>query len=143
VGLAIGLAAIVLITGGGMVWTVYLLRTGCLDAQGLAEKTAVPQPVSALDWPELKVRAVVSQPDGEPLVLLHVDWPAFPQRNATLLMALDKDDQRSLPLLSTWCTEQVSVSPTRRYGSAMELRKRQSLQRVRAVLVTEDLAPKL
>jgi hypothetical protein len=59
-------------------------------AHALAEKVAVPQPVSALSW---------------------------------------------------WCAGAASLSPTRRYNGEygeLELRRRQSLERVHAVLITED-----
>jgi hypothetical protein len=83
------------------------------------------------------VHAVVTQPDEPPLVLLQVGWPAYPQRMSTLLLALEHGDDRSLPLLSRWCSTRASISPARR-GAEMELRRRQTLQRVRAVLVAED-----
>jgi hypothetical protein len=75
------------------------------------------------------------------LVLLLVDWPAHPQHAATLLVALDSDDHRSVPLLSRWCATQASVSPTRQGAADLELRRRQSLERVHGVLVAEDNAP--
>jgi hypothetical protein len=67
-----------------------------------------------------------------------VDWPAHPQRAATLLLALDPDDRHSLLLLSQWCAGQASVSPARRDGAEVVLRRRQSLERVHAILVVED-----
>ncbi|MFI6996630.1 hypothetical protein [Nocardia sp. NPDC050175] len=140
-GLAVGLVGITLFLVSGLVWTAYLVCAGNLDAQALAEKMAVPQPSSALDWPELHVQAVVAQPDQESLVLLHVDWPAFPQRNATLLVSLDEGDPRSLLVLSQWCACQASVSPARPCGEMMELRRRQSLQRVSGVLLAESPWP--
>ncbi|HUK73662.1 MAG TPA: hypothetical protein VLW50_33785 [Streptosporangiaceae bacterium] len=136
------LAAVVLLTAvAGLAWTARLIHVGNLDALALAGKVATPDPVSALDWPELHVRAIIPQPDERPMVLLIVDWPAHPQRAATLLVALDSGDHRSVPLLSQWCATQASVSPTRQGGADLELRRRQSLERVHAVLVAEDLAP--
>jgi hypothetical protein len=137
---AAALAGVVLFIAAGLIWTARLVHVGSLDAQALAEKVATANPVSALDWPELHVRAVVPQPDEPPLVLLVVGWPAHPQRASTLLVALDSGDDRSLSLLSRWCSTRASVSPTRR-GARMELRRRQSLERVDAVLVAEDAAP--
>jgi hypothetical protein len=137
---AAALAGVVLFIAAGLIWSARLVHVGNLDAQALAEKIAVPDPVSALDWPELHVRAVVPQPDEPPLVLLVVGWPAHPQRASTLLLALDNGDGRSVSLLSRWCSTQASISPTRR-GAEMELRRRQSLERVHAVLVAEDTAP--
>ncbi|MEU7145069.1 hypothetical protein ABZ942_36890 [Nocardia sp. NPDC046473] len=140
-GLAVGLVGITLFLVPGLVWSAYLVCAGNMDAQALAQKMAVPQPSSALDWPELHVQAVVAQPDQESLVLLHVDWPAFPQRNATLLVSLDEGDPRSLLVLSQWCACQASVSPLRPCGEMVELRRRQSLQRVSGVLLAENPWP--
>ncbi|MGH3164488.1 MAG: hypothetical protein ACRDN0_01170 [Trebonia sp.] len=98
----------------------------------------MPDPVSALDWPELRERAIVPQPgDGDqPLVLLLVGWPAHPQRAATLLLSIDGSDSRSVPLLAHWCATQAPVSPTRRDGAGLELRR----LRVHAALIAEDYA---
>jgi hypothetical protein len=137
--LAVALAGVISFIAAGLAWTARLVHVGNLDAQALAEKVAVPVPTSALDWPELHLQAVVAQPDEQPLVLLHVGWPAHPQRVATLLVVLGRDDRRSLSLLSQWCVGQASVSPVRRGGAELELRRRQSLERVHAVLIAEDI----
>jgi hypothetical protein len=136
---AAALAGVVLFIAAGLIWSARLVHIGNLDAQALAEKTGTPQPVSALDWPELRVQAVVTQPDEPPLVLLHVGWPAHPRQASTLLVALEHGDDRSLSVLSRWCSTRASISPARR-GSQLELRRRQTLERVRAVLVAEDTA---
>ena len=81
---AVALAGIILLIGRAA-WTARLVHVGNLDAQDLADKVAVSAPVSALDWPELHLNAVVAQPTEQAMVLLHVDWPAHPQRAATLL----------------------------------------------------------
>jgi hypothetical protein len=60
---------------------------------------------------------------------------------ATLLIALAAGDHQSLPLLARWQLTGASVSPVRREGAALELRRRQSLERVPAVLVAEDAGP--
>ncbi|HMH90159.1 MAG TPA: hypothetical protein VK586_03645 [Streptosporangiaceae bacterium] len=142
--LAATLAAVVLLSAAaGIAWSARLIHVGHLDAQALAGKLAVPHPVSALDWPELAVRAVIPQPDERPLVLLRVAWPAHPQLEATLLIALATEDHRSLALLSQWWMTGASVSPVRREGAGLELRRGQSLERVHAVLIAEDVAPGL
>ena len=139
---AVTLGAVFLVGSAcGLAWTARLIHVGNLDAQALADKLGTPDPVSALDWPELHVRAIVQQPAEPPLVLLLVEWPARPRPAATLLMALDRGDQRSVPLLSQWCATQVSVSPTRCAGAEVELRRRQSLERVHGLLLAEDLIP--
>jgi hypothetical protein len=139
--LAVAIVSVILLTAAGLTWTARLVHIGNLDAQDLAEKIASPSPVSALEWPELHVNAVVAQPEEQSLVLVQVDWPAHPQRVATLLLALDPDDRCSLPLLSQWCAGHASVSTARRPGAGLVLRRRQSLERVHAVLVAEDTAP--
>lgn len=135
---AAAIGALVLLAAAGLAWTARLVHISNLNAAELAGKVGVPDPVSALDWPELRVRAIVPQPGDQPLVLLLVGWPAHPQRAATLLVAIDSGDNRSVPLLSLWCATQAAVSPTRRDGTGLELRRRRSLERVHAVLVAED-----
>jgi hypothetical protein len=133
-------AAVLLATAAALAWTARLVHIGNLDARALAAKVAVPHPASALDWPELRLRAVVPQPDESGLVLLLASWPAKPRQTATLLVALDSGDQRSLLTLSAWCAGDAPISPSRRGSAAFELRRRQSLERVHAVLVAEDNA---
>jgi hypothetical protein len=137
--LAVALPVVIAFIAAGLAWTSRLVHVGNLDAQELAEKIATSAPVSALDWPELHLNAVIAQPDEPSLVLLDVDWPAHPQRAATLLLALDRDDRQALPLLSQWCAGQASISPARRDGAELVLRRRQSLDRVHAVLLAEDM----
>jgi hypothetical protein len=135
---AIGAAGTTLFIMAALAWTARLVHVGNLDALALAQKVATPEPVSALDWPELHVRTVVSVTDEPPVVLLLVEWPAHGERAATLLVRLDHGDQRSVPLLSQWCAAAASVSPTRREDGRVELRRRQSMDRVRGFLVAED-----
>jgi hypothetical protein len=140
---AVALAGVILFIAAGLTWTARLVHVGNLDAQALADKLDKPRPVSALDWPELRLRAVIPQPEERwpgrpPLVLLYVGWPEHPKRVATLLVALDSGDCRSVSLLSQWCAGQASVAPMRGNGAELELRRRQSLERVHAVVVAED-----
>jgi hypothetical protein len=86
---------------------------------------------------------VVRQPTEQSVILLDVVWPAHPRQAATLLLALASDDVRSVPLLSEWCTNHESVAPRRLDGAELELRRRQSTDRVRALLMAEDVVPAL
>lgn len=133
-------AAVILAAVAGLAWTARLLRVGALDALELADKTRTPVPASALDWPELRVRAAISEDiPGEPgLTLLHVEWPDQAACSATLLVDLGAERERSLGLLARWCAADASVSPSRRPEGALELRRRQSLERVQAVLMSES-----
>jgi hypothetical protein len=136
--IAAALAGVIVLMAAALIWAARLLHIGNLDMQALADKLATPEPVSALDWPELRVQAVIPEPGGQPLVLLKVGWPAHPRQAATLLVALDRGDQRALPLLAQWCARQASVAPVRQQGCELEFRRRQSLERVHAVLVAEQ-----
>jgi hypothetical protein len=124
----------------GLVWTARLLRIGALDALELAEKVAVPEPESALDWPELRVVPAVS-PDnpGDPHeALVLVDWPAHPERMSTLLVDLGIQAGTPARLLGQWCAESASVSPSRLAEGEFILRRRQTMERVWCRLLAED-----
>jgi hypothetical protein len=136
---AIALVGVVLFVAAGVGWTARLVHIGNLDALALAEKTAIPEPASALDWPEIRVRAVIPQPGQPFVVLLLVEWPGR-CRTAILLVALESTDRRSGELLTQWCAQQAPVSPARCGASGLELRRRQSLQRVHGLLLAEDVA---
>ena len=45
---------------------------------------------------------------------------------AISLAWVDPGDNRAVPLLSRWCATQAHVSPTRRDGADLELRRRRS-----------------
>lgn len=133
-----------LVAVAGLAWTARLLRVGTMDALDLARKVATPVPASALDWPEVRVLAAVSQSSlGEPgMALLHVQWPGHPDATATLLVDLGSEQERSLGLLAEWCAARSAISPSRAAGTMIELRRRQSLDRVRAELLSEDYSPR-
>src|ERR1700746_3512244 len=109
--IAVALGGVIVLLAAALIWAAHLVHIGNLDMQALADKLATPEPVSALDWPELRVHAVIPEPGSRPLVLLQVGWPARPRQAATLLVALDHGDERALPLLAQWCTRQVSIAP--------------------------------
>jgi hypothetical protein len=134
--LAIAISGIFLSVVAALTWTVRLLRISTLDAQALADKLAFPEPASALEWPELRVQSVVPQPDDLSPVIVQVGWPAHPEQVATLLMALDPQDARALSLLCQWSSAGAAVV-TLRQGPELELRRRQSLERIHATLLDE------
>jgi hypothetical protein len=116
---ALALTGAVLFIPTGLALTARLVRIGNLDAVALA---VVPQP-------------------GQPSVLLLlVGWPRHHGQEATLLVRLDDADQRSLTMLSRWCEERSSISPRRCQRAELELRRRQSLDRVRVQPLAEDAA---
>lgn len=130
----IGAALFIVLGLGAAARIVYI---GNLDALGLASKLSTPRPQSAVDWPELAVRGVVPQPD-EPAVVLWVTWPAHDEREATLLVELAGSPARSVRLLARWCRDGSSIAPRALGAARIELRRRQSLERVRGRLLVED-----
>jgi hypothetical protein len=128
-----------LIVAAGLYWTARLLHTGNLDAHGRAEKLGAPDPGSAFEWPELRVHAVIPQPGDPALLLLVAVWPAHPECSSTLLLDVSPDSGRSLALLSHWCGTQAPLSPMRLPGEQVELRRRQSLQRITGRVLSEDV----
>lgn len=137
--LALTGAALLIVAGLSL--AARIVHIGNLDAMGLAEKLARPYPASAADWPELAVRAVVQQPDEPATVLLLVDRPRLDIPAVTLLIRLDGPAERATRLLERWCRAGSSISPRSRAGAEIELRRRQSLERVRGRLLAEDGAP--
>lgn len=125
----------------GLAAAARIVHIGNLDALGLAAKLATPYPASPADWPELAVRAVVQQPDAPTTVLLLVDRPYHDTPAVTLLLQLSGPPDRSMRLLESWCQASSSISPSLHGGAEIELRRRQSLERVRGRLLTEDGAP--
>jgi hypothetical protein len=136
---AAALAGAVLFIAAGLAWTARLVHIGNLDALALAEKLDVPYPTSLVDWPELRVRSAVSEPDEPLLVLLLVEWPAR-ERLATALIALQADNGEAMRQLTQWRDEDAAISPARRDGDVIVLRRRRTLDRVTGRLIAEDAA---
>ena len=152
-----------MIIAAGLGLAARIMHIGNLDAMALAEKLATPRPASALDWPELRVRAVVTEPGQPSEILLVAERPLHQGQTSTLLIEVDTGQrvaqlatgvqsdtsspdlralaalERQVALLSRWCDAGASVSPSRRGPAELELRRRQSLERVRGRLLAEDL----
>ena len=83
---AVILVGISVLVMAGVAWTARRVHVGTLDALALAEKVATPRPSSALDWPELRVRAFVPQPDEPAELALPANRPAQVLTQAWLLV---------------------------------------------------------
>jgi hypothetical protein len=140
-----------LFIAAGLAWTAHLLRIGTLDALELAGKVGTPEPCSAVDWPQMRMRAAITQngsddtQDGgdEPeLALLLVEWPAHSGCESTVLVDLGADARSAARLLGQWCADRAPISPS--WGASrgadldIVLRRRQSLDHVRCRLIAED-----
>ena len=63
-----------------------VFRIATRDATDLAGKLAVSCPRTAIDWPELRVDAVVSDPDTPNRAMVVGRWPAHPEPRALLVL---------------------------------------------------------
>jgi hypothetical protein len=133
--IAIGVAGAVVIAVLGA-WVAYMLHVGTLDARDLAEKTAFRRPRSALEWPELRLGAVVAQPERDDLVLVSARWPAHPSRASVLLLQLQGAGE--LRRLSRWCAAEAPITVRSAAGHYVELRRRRTVERVHALVVDES-----
>jgi hypothetical protein len=137
----VGLGVLALLFAAGVAWTVYRFQVGALDAVALAEKVAVSQPRSVLDWPEARLVAAIPQPDDRDYAIVSVLWPARPWMKASLLVALDGTPEHAMAVLSTWCAQGTPVVLRSPADGLVELRRRQSLQRLNVRLIAEDRLP--
>ena len=111
------LAGVIVLMAAALTWTAHLVHIGNLNMQALADKLATPEPVSALDWPELRVHAVIPEPGEQPLVLVQVGWPAHPRQ------------RRPCYWLSTMATN--GLCRCWRSGALCSRRSHRSVRRVR------------
>ena len=130
---AIGIGVVALI-----VRTWRRINMGLLDAVTLATKVAVSNPRSARDWPELTIVAVVVSPTDQSESLVEVIWPGRPGNRAVLVVHLDDHDHRDLRLLRSWQVQGASILPMPLSSFDIELRRRGSLDRIRATVVAES-----
>ena len=128
--LAIGVCA-------SIAWAVRLIRLGASDSEDLAAKLAVPFPQRAADWPEIRLDAVVSDPESAKRVLLLARWPAYPERRALLVLDVDDAVSRAHGLLASWRDTDASLSPVAVAGGRLLLRRRRTSDAVIALVVRE------
>jgi hypothetical protein len=91
-----------------------------------------------LDWPEVRLVAAIPQPDDRDYAIVSILWPARPWMRASLLVAIDDCPQRTMAVLSGWCSQGTPVVLRSPADGLVELRRRQSLQRLNLRLIAED-----
>ena len=115
-----------------------VLHMSSRNARKLVAKREQPRPPSARDWPELRVEAVISDPDVPNTLLVVVQWPAHPSPRSLLVLSAAGSDERARKLLVNWRDSEASVSPTRVGDRGVVLRQRHDPQQLQAVLVHES-----
>jgi len=128
------------LVGAAVAWVLRLFRLSNLDAIELASKLDTPRPVSARDWPELHVDAVVADPEIPRRILVLVRWPARPRPRALLVLETAGTTERAERLLQSWRDAGASVSPTRNGDGGLVLRRRRSPELLLARLIDETRA---
>jgi hypothetical protein len=133
----IAAAVIVLGIAAALASAVRLVRIGARDSRDLAAKLAIPFPRCAADWPELRLDAVVPDPDRAKRVLLLARWPAYPERRTLLVLDVDAGASRAHRLLMHWRDLDASLAPDLLAGNRLLLRRRRTHDTVIAIVVRE------
>jgi hypothetical protein len=127
-----GIALVVL-----LVHTWRKLNVGALDAICLAAKTAVPNPSSACDWPELRIDALLVAPGDNKEALVEATWPGRPENRATLVVHFNSTKQSDLQILRGWQLQGASIVPMPSSSTGIELRRRGTRTHVDATVLSE------
>jgi hypothetical protein len=118
-------------------WATHLIFVGTRDSSDLAAKLLVPFPLRAADWPELRLDAVVVDPDRAERVLVVARWPAHPESRVMLDLEVDGPASRVHSLLMHWRDANASLSPRSDAGDLLLLRRRRTQDVVFARIVAE------
>lgn len=136
----IGLVALVVV----LLWcTVSVARRfpdATRESRDLARKPSVPHHRRVSDWPEIRLDAVVIDPEASGRVLVFVHWPAHTHRRAVLTIDVGASAVGAHRLLHQWRDTGACVSPTAGSGQALVLRRRRSSETVCARVVSEAQA---
>jgi hypothetical protein len=136
---AFAAAALVCGVVTSLVWSLRAIRMGVRDSSDLAAKVAVPHPRRAADWPEIRLDAVVPDPESVERVLVVARWPAHPEARALLVLEVDDPTTRTHGLLMLWRDVDASLFPRTQAGTRLVLRRRRTRDAVN-VRVLEETA---
>ena len=125
-----------LIGVGCLAWTARTFSIATRDALDLAAKLSVPNPDSAIDWPELRVEVVVPDPDDPLRMLLVGRWPAHPDPRSLLVLEV-RAQPCARHVLTGWRDRRASISPRSTGDGTVRLRRRHSVESIEARLVAE------
>jgi hypothetical protein len=129
---AFGLFVLATVCAGGSVWMVLVCE----------RPTTVwgPSGLSARDWPELRVDAVVVDPENPWRVLVLVRRPDRPIIRSLLVLETSGANSRAQRLLQEWRDADAPVAPERNGDRGVILRRRRCPEQLRARLVDESRA---
>jgi hypothetical protein len=124
---------------GAFAWSMRRFRIATRDAVDLVAKLAVPRPVYAVDWPELRVDEVVCDPETPNRALLVTRWPAAPEPAALLLIEMNDPPEPTRAALARWCADGASISPRWTHGGRMSMRRRRTNESVDVLLIEQAI----
>jgi len=107
------------------------------DAAGLPDPAAVPFPCRVADWPEVRLDAVVPDPEQAEHVLLVARCPAHPEVRALLVVEVDHPANFAHRLLMHWRDVGAALSQTFLDGGVLLLGVRGSDDVLSARVVRE------
>ena len=148
--MALGIVAVLVgLLGGAMVAAAYVRLARRVEALGGSEPTTLPVPPASpgylapvsrpLDWPEWRIGTVIAEPSDEPRALVSVARPERPARTCIVLLEV-QEPPAGLDLLNQWRDADVVVSPARLGGQSLELRPRQSSERLQVLVISDSIA---
>ena len=132
----VAVAVLVIGVVASISWATHVIFVGTRDSSDLAAKLLVPFPRRAADWPELRLDAVVVDPDRAERVLVVARWPAHPEMRVMLDLEVD-DPANTHRLLLSWRDVSASLSPRADAGDHLLLRRRRTQDVVFARVVGE------
>ncbi len=133
----VAVAVLVIGVAASISWATHLIFVGARDSSDLAAKLLVPFPVRAADWPELRLDAVVIDPERGERVLVVARWPAHPESRVMLDLEVGDPASHAHSLLMFWRDMNASLSPRSDPGDQLLLRRRRTQDTVSARVVGE------
>jgi len=134
------IAVTALVTGvfSSIFWAAHLIQAGARDSGDLSSKLSIPHPRRAADWPEIRLDAVVVDPEGAARVLVIARWPAHPATRALLMLEVDEPAAPAHRLLFNWRDIEAPLSPRALAGDRLVLRRRRTNDLVSAIVLGES-----
>jgi len=134
----IAVVVLLAVTGCCLALSLRMFRIAFHDAEDLAVKLAVPHPRRAADWPEVRVDAVVGDPDSDDRLLVVARWPARLDATVLLESVAITPTARARGLLERWRDADASLSPRHIADDVMTLRCRRTNDAITLLIVRES-----